>query len=151
MAYDHSKLRKEVRDVINATLPELSIILEVQQGDRRNFAGITVPFCVVVRSRAQSADWGIANLAYERQFDILLCYDWDDSEIDAMEERLEVLKSALFAASYSGSQATLISEPEIDTSPENAANAIILNKNLQLTGGTLSLRYVCGESATSGA
>lgn len=148
MSYDHSILRKSVRDVINATLPELDIVLDAQQSERRNFASVGVPFCVVMRGRAQSADWGMANLSYERAFDILLCYEWADPEIDAMEMRLERLKSALFVADYSASGATLLSEPEIDTTPENPANQIILSKNLQLVGGTLSVRYVCGETAS---
>lgn len=150
MAYDHSTLRRTVRDTVKSALPDLTIILEVGQAERRNFASVGVPFAVVIRGRAQSADWGIGNLAYERQFDVLLCYDWQDSEIDTMEERLEQLKSALFVADYSGSGATLLSEPEIDITAENPANAIILSKNLQLVGGTLSLRYVCGETATVG-
>jgi uncharacterized membrane-anchored protein len=147
MPYNHANLRHEIRDVINATLPELTIVLDAQQGQRRNYAGIELPCCVSVRGRSEAADWGIGNLAYERTFSLLLLYPWQDAEIDAMEMRLEVLKSALFAASYSTSGATLLSEPEVDVTPENPASQIILGKNLQISGGTLTVRYVCGETA----
>jgi hypothetical protein len=148
MAYNHKALRETVRNTIYAVLPELSIILEAQQGERRNYAGIAVPFCVVLRGRAAPADWGIANLAYERPFLILLVYAWDDNDVDLLEQKLELVKSALFVADYTASGATLLSDPEIDTTPENPANQIILSKNLQIMGGTLTLNYVCGESAT---
>jgi hypothetical protein len=150
MAYNHSLLRKEIRDVVKATWPEITIILDVLQGERRAYSGVTIPFAVMARGRSESADWGIGNLAYERTIGILYVCAWDDSDIDVVEQKLELLKSALFTASYAGSGATLLSEPELDVTPENPANGIILSKNLQIMGGTLTMRYVCGETATAG-
>jgi len=148
--YDHSALRREVRDVVNLAWPEVTIILDVLQGERRAYSGIALPFAVMARGKAESADWGIANLAYERSISILYVCAWDDSDIDVVETRLELLKSALFAASYPLSGATLLSEPELDVTAENPANQIVLSKNLQIMGGTLTVRYVCGETATVG-
>jgi hypothetical protein len=146
MAYPHNTLRREFDQVIHDTWTDALPIMDAEQARRRSLGGIPPPFAIVDRGRAEDADWGLANISFEREFQAMYCMGWDDADIDLIEQKVEALKNAMLAATFSSSQATLLTVEE-DCSAENPANLIALGQNFQLIGGTLFCRFAFGETA----
>jgi hypothetical protein len=145
VSYDHRKLRQEVMDVIHQSLPEC-LVLEIHQMERRSAKRVTLPVLVWYRHAALPGDWGAGNIAYEQQMDFYYLTKWSDPGVEELANRLEALKDGLTTAPFTESGLTVLSDVELDTSPDNPANQIAMVKNLQLFGGMLRITAVYGAT-----
>jgi hypothetical protein len=148
MAFNWSALTTEIQGVIQATWSDCVEVLTAAQANRRSYETIGRPFAIVMVSNAEEGDWGLANAAWEVRIDFHYIRTLDAAQTcyAAVQNKLEALKSALFAASYATSGATLLTV-EIDFSSHHFANELFEAKNAPLVGGRLSANFVCGETA----
>ena len=144
MAYPWSSFFSENRDVIKATWSgiEDNGIFEYDQVARMVWEDLETPYAVMDIASMDAADWGIGNEAYE----VTVAYHYITREsMSVVRAKIEALKNALWAATFTTSQATLL-ETGQDWSGANPMNQIFLAKNIPFRGGILVGRFVLGET-----
>ena len=126
-------------------------IFYVNQVMRQSFEQVTIeaeggdfPVGVIWLRPGTSGEWGIVNAAMEADLSL---YRVEQESLDdqSVWDKLETLKSALFAASYTGM--TVIEQAQNNVDPTNDALAFFLNRDVPYTAGSITMRIVYGESA----
>jgi hypothetical protein len=151
MAFDVAQLFDEITQVMADTWPATAPgasgggIWEINQVARRSFEEIGgFPYGVVEIPPTEDADWGLTNASQEASLSqhYLTREDADMTEVWAA---LEDLKSAMFAATFTGM--TVLRLQSEDWSAQHPANALFLSKKVPYVAGSIVMRVVYGESA----
>lgn len=159
MAYNWANLLREVMAVVATTWTDVvpNGIYLYQEIARISWeAPDAYPYAVVHLRAADTGEWGLGNVAFEPVIDFHYIMAETQAQgadplaaLNIIPAKLEALKSALYDAPHTDSQATLLDIEAMDWSGESAVNSLLLAKNVPVGGGLLSVRYVCGESAFS--
>lgn len=152
MAFDLQAMRNAFLEVMadtwQDTLPANSGggVWTINQVARRSFEEIGgFPYGVLDLPVTQDADWGLANDAQE--VDLAFHYVARETATEeAIEDKLEALKTALFAASITG--VTVLYRTALDTGANHPANAIFLAKKTPYMAGSVVMRIVFGETTS---
>ena len=157
MAYDWSDLIRETMAVVAATWTDVvpNGIFLYQEIARVSWeVPDGYPYAVLHMRAASTGEWGLGNVAFEPVIEFHYITSETEAQgadplaaLNIIPAKLEALKSALYDAAHTDSQATLLEIEEIDWSGTSAVNSILLGKNVPVGGGMLAARYVCGESA----
>lgn len=152
MAYDVHAMLEAVAGTMAATWADVlppagGGIYTLPQIERLAFDDVAAegfPFAVLELEPANSGDWGIVNAAFES---LLTAYFIDKEALteETVWDRLESLKSAFFAASYSGM--TVLEAAGQSVHPSNPILSFFLMRSVPYVAGSITMRIVYGESA----
>lgn len=151
MAFDVKAMLDEVMVVVASAWTDTDPdndgggIWEINQVARRSFEEIGgFPYAVVELPPSSDADWGLANDAQEA--DLTIHYvAMEEATFETLWDKLEALKSALFAATFTGM--TVLHRASLDASGIHPANQIFLAKKVPYSAGSVVMRIVFGEAA----
>ncbi len=151
MAFDIQAMRNAILKVMADTWTDTNPsnggggCWTLNQVARRSFEEIGgFPYGVMELPITQDADWGLVSDAQECDLSLHAVLMETATE-EVLEDKLEALKSAMFAASFTGM--TVLYRSALDTSASHPANAIFLAKKVPYTAGSVVMRIVFGESA----
>ncbi len=151
MALDYTTFENELMAVVKTQWPEVrkanqggGVWLE-DQIKRRSHEDIPFPYAVIaVGDGEDDPEWGTANSC---QRHIVEVYYLTSSAVrqSTVQTKLQALKLAVHNASYSGGFQSL-GVYRVDTSGENPALQTILDKLAPYDGGSVSWRFLAGET-----
>lgn len=151
MALDWEAFVQDLAAIVATRWPEVMNanggggIWEYDQVNRRSHEERTLPFAVLTLGTADDAEWGSVNCAQEFLVEMLYVKS-DALSLSALRATLEQVKLPVLNGSYEPGFQCLRVE-RIDTSPQNPALALIAAKNAPFEGGTLTFRFLVGETA----
>lgn len=157
-AYPWHLFRSETQAIILTSLPELTAIWEMDDAIRESWEKRTAPYMVTEHGAPDPGDeWGATLDAYVFSARYhYVAHETIESDgllgIEAVEERVETLKSAFRVANqgvtgWPLSKVTLLSALP-DTSRDSELNRLFYAKNIPFIGGCLHCRFVGGTTAT---
>jgi len=151
MAYDWSALIDEITTVIGATWPEVipnnggSGIWELDEIARISWEEIeTFRYAVWQTDAPEPGEWGLVNIAYEPLVTVHYLAPFPVG-MATVREKLEALKSSLYGTPFSAG--ALLDVVRLDWTREHPANAVFLQKGVDYLAGSLTARFLVGESA----
>lgn len=156
MAFDHSVMIGEIEAIIADTWPEVlgdndgGGIFDMEQIRRLPFedlstpaAGGALPFAVYDLSPSTDEDWGITNDA--QGADLIVTYVAREALTNlTVRAKGQALKSALFAATFTGMSILRLAGESADLNP---VLDWFLTRYAPYTAGAITMRIVYGESA----
>lgn len=149
MAFDIEGMIDEITTVMAATwtdtAPPAGGIWEISQIASRSFEEIGgFPYAVLELPETEDTDFGIVNAAQEGSLSLHYIAR-EAATLATIWAKLESLKSAMFAASFTGM--TVLYLQGEDWSALHPSNSIFHAKKVPYRAGSITMRIVFGESA----
>lgn len=145
--YDFDAFLLEANGVVKATWGEVvpNGIWEMDRVIRQSWEARVFPFAVFEVPNLEPSDYGVTNETYFFEYVVHYVAKEGPTAMSIIRQKLEALKSALWATTFTTSQATML-ETSQDWGRFNELNVIWYERNINALAGSLRTRFTAGTT-----